>query len=69
MLDGSFHRTGTKFRIISDLCQELYSSICQYQFHTILGQHLLYTFYLEYYNLLDFAFIQWQEHDCLINTV
>lgn len=69
VLYGTFHRTGTEFRVIPCIGKEVYGGICQNQFHTVTGKHLLHTLDLEHHNLLDFGLCQWQEHDGFVDTV
>ena len=38
VLYGTFHRTGTEFRVIPCIGKEVYGGICQNQFHTVTGK-------------------------------
>src|SRR5574344_1689109 len=68
-LNSSLHRTGTKLRIESGLCEEADCGIGEFEVDTIALEHLLYTTDLQGDNLTNLRFGERQEHNGLVYTV
>ena len=69
ILDSALYWTGTKLRIVTNLCQILDSSRSPAKFEALRLQHLLYSLHLKFYNLGNLLLGQWLEGNDIINTV
>ena len=61
-LDGTLHRTGTEFRIITGRCQEVDGHVAQVQVHSIVFQHPLDALDLQTDNLFNFGLVERLAH-------
>ena len=69
MLDDSFDGTSTELRVVAFVADEVQRLIREFQFHTVVLDHLLDLVELQADNLLDFIFGQRREHDDFVDTV